>query len=143
MRLGLIIPGGGMTLGEIAEIGREAESAGLDSVWVTEAWRSAFVPLTAVALATERITVGTYVVTAYGRTPFITAMSAIDVDEASNGRLILGIGSGNRFTNLLYQGVPTERPLTKLREYVELIKRFVQARPGDVVEYSGTIHSMT
>src|SRR5581483_10236319 len=143
MRLGVIIPGGGMTIPEIVQVGRDAEAVGLDGVWVTEAWRSAFVPLTAIAAATSRIAVGTYVINAYGRTPFITAMSAVDLDEASGGRLVLGIGSGNRFTNLLYQGVPTERPLVKLREYVELVKRFVRARPGDVVDYEGTIHSMT
>jgi 5,10-methylenetetrahydromethanopterin reductase len=143
MRVGVIIPGGGMPLHAIVDVARESEAAGLHGVWVTEAWRSAFVPLTAIALATERVTVGTYVLNAYGRTPFITAMSAVDLDEASNGRLVLGIGSGNRYTNALYQGVPTERPLTKLKEYVELLQRFVRARPGDVVEYRGEIHSMT
>lgn len=143
MRIGVIIPGGGMPLSAIVDVGRAAELAGVHGVWVTEAWRSAFVPLTAIAAATDRVTLGTYVINAYGRTPFITAMSAIDLDEASSGRLVLGIGSGNRYTNLLYQGVPTERPLVKMKEYVELVKRFVRARPGDVVDYQGEIHSMT
>lgn len=143
MRIGVIIPGGGMPMAAIVDVAREAEAAGLDGVWVTEAWRSAFVPLTAIAAATERVTVGTYVINAYGRTPFIAAMSAVDLDEVSNGRLVLGVGSGNRYTNRLYQGVETLRPLAKMKEYVELLKRFVRARPGDIVEYAGEVHSMS
>ena len=132
-----------MPLSAVVDVARSAELEGVHGVWVTEAWRSAFVPLTAIAAATERVTLGTYVINAYGHSPFITGMSAIDLDEASNGRLVLGIGSGNRYTNLLYQGIPTERPLTKMREYVELVRRFVRARPGDIVSYEGEIHSMT
>ena len=143
MRVGVIIPGGGMPLSSVVDVARSAELEGAHGVWVTEAWRSAFVPLTAIAAATSRITLGTYVINAYGHSPFITGMSAVDLDEASGGRLVLGIGSGNRYTNLLYQGIPTERPLTKMREYVELVQRFVRARPGDIVEYEGEIHSMT
>lgn len=60
MRIGIIIPGGGMPLAAVVGVAREAEAVGLDGVWVTEAWRSAFVPLTAIAVATERITDGTY-----------------------------------------------------------------------------------
>ena len=48
MRVGVIIPGGGMPLSAIVDVAREAEAAGLHGVWVTEAWRSAFVPLTAI-----------------------------------------------------------------------------------------------
>ena len=92
MRVGVIIPGGGMPLSSVVDVARSAELEGAHGVWVTEAWRSAFVPLTAIAAATSRITLGTYVINAYGHSPFITGMSAIDLDEASAGRLVLGIG---------------------------------------------------
>ncbi|MCE2487914.1 MAG: LLM class flavin-dependent oxidoreductase, partial [Desulfurellaceae bacterium] len=61
MRRGLIFPGGGMAQRDMIQIAREAEAAGLDALYVTEAWRSAFVPLTALALSTERVRLGTYV----------------------------------------------------------------------------------
>ena len=86
MQRGLIFPGGGMSQRDMMVVAKEAEVAGFDSLYVTEAWRSAFVPLTALALATERVRIGSYVLNAYGRSPFIAGMSAVDVDELSGGR---------------------------------------------------------
>ncbi len=54
MKRGLIFPGGGMAQRDMMVVAKEAEAAGFDSLYVTEAWRSAFVPLTALALATGR-----------------------------------------------------------------------------------------
>ncbi len=142
MRRGLIFPGGGMAQQDMIRIAQEAETAGLDSLYVTEAWRSAFVPLTALALSTERVRLGTYVLNAYGRSPFITGMSAVDVDELSGGRLLLGVGSGNRFINADWQGVVHERPYQKMTEYVELLRRIFHTRAGERVLYEGEIHRM-
>ena len=86
MGRGLMIPGVGMAQTDMITIAKEAEAAGFDSLYAAEAWRSAFVPLTALALATERIRLGTYIINAYGRSPFIAAMSAVDLDELSGGR---------------------------------------------------------
>ena len=58
MKLGLIFPGGGMKIRDMVTIGKEAEGAGFDSLYVTEAWRSGFVPLTALAMATQRVRSG-------------------------------------------------------------------------------------
>jgi alkanesulfonate monooxygenase SsuD/methylene tetrahydromethanopterin reductase-like flavin-dependent oxidoreductase (luciferase family) len=55
---------------------------------------------------------------------------------------VLGVGSGNVFTNLAYQGVATERPLRKMTEYVELLRQIVSAVPGKPVDYVGEVHSM-
>jgi 5,10-methylenetetrahydromethanopterin reductase len=57
------------------------------------------VPLTALATTTQRIRLGSYVLNAYGRSPFITAMAAVDLDELSGGRLVLGVGGGNKIIN--------------------------------------------
>jgi alkanesulfonate monooxygenase SsuD/methylene tetrahydromethanopterin reductase-like flavin-dependent oxidoreductase (luciferase family) len=78
-----------MSLRDMVAISKEAEAAGFDSLYVTEAWRSGFVPLTAIAVATERVRLGTYVLNAYGRSPLLTGMSAIDLDELSRGRFLL------------------------------------------------------
>ena len=104
MRRGLIFPGGGMTMADICEIAQEAEQKGVDSLYCVEAWREAFVPLAAIATVTERVRIGSYVLNAYGRTPFMTGMSAVDLDELCGGRLLVGIGSGNRHINEAYQG---------------------------------------
>lgn len=142
MGYGLIFPGGGMTVRDIVSISVEAEAAGFNSVYVTEAWRSGFVPLTAIAMATQRIRLGTYVLNAYGRSPLLTGMSAIDLDEVSGGRLLLGIGSGNRHINEEWQGIPHKEPYRKMHEYVTVLRRIVQARIGETVAYEGKLHRM-
>jgi alkanesulfonate monooxygenase SsuD/methylene tetrahydromethanopterin reductase-like flavin-dependent oxidoreductase (luciferase family) len=70
-----------MNIRDMVTIGKKAEEAGFDSLYVTEAWRSGFVPLTALALATQRVRLGPYVLNAYGRSPLLTGMGAIDLDE--------------------------------------------------------------
>jgi alkanesulfonate monooxygenase SsuD/methylene tetrahydromethanopterin reductase-like flavin-dependent oxidoreductase (luciferase family) len=84
MDVGLLLAGGGTTMAEMVEIAQEAENAGVDSVYIAEAWRSAFVPLSAAA-ATNRIRIGPHVVNAYGRSPWITGMSAIVLNELFSG----------------------------------------------------------
>ena len=72
----------------------QAERAGFDSVWTTEfSWRSATVPMAAIAATTTRITIGSAIAYALGRTPAVLAAEARDIDELSRGRLILGLGS--------------------------------------------------
>jgi 5,10-methylenetetrahydromethanopterin reductase len=142
MRHGLLWIGGGLSIQEMVRISQEAEAADLDSVYCVEAYRSAFVPLTALALGTKRLQVGTYIVNAYGHSPFITGMSAIDVDELSGGRLVLGVGSGNRHINAEFQGMGKDRPVRKLREYVEILREMIRTPLGGSMSYEGEIHSM-
>jgi len=142
MRYGLIFSGGGTTIQQMARLARQAEDAGLDSVYLCEAWRSGFVGLAAIALATQRIEIGTYILNAYGRSPWIAAMSAVDLDELSGGRLVLGIGSGNKHINEEWQGVPMERPLLKMREYVTLLKKAVATPRGEMLDWEGEMHRM-
>jgi 5,10-methylenetetrahydromethanopterin reductase len=142
MKLGLIFPGGGMKIREMVTIAKEAEGAGFDSLYVTEAWRSGFVPLTALAMATQRVRLGTYVLNAYGRSPMLTGMSAIDLDELCGGRLLLGVGSGNRHINEDWQGVPHVEPYQKMKEYIECLKLMVRTHVGTLMAYEGKIHRM-
>lgn len=142
MRYGLMFSGGGTTIAQMASLAKQAEDAGLDSVYLCEAWRSGFVGLAAIALATQRIELGTYILNGYGRSPWLTAMSAVDLDELSGGRLVLGIGSGNKHINEEWQGVPMERPLLKMREYVTLLKKAVETPCGQQLDWEGQMHRM-
>lgn len=142
MKLGLIFPGGGMPLRDMVRIGQEAEAAGFDSLYVTEAWRNGFVPLAALASATQRARLGTYVLNAYGRSPLLTGMGAIDLDELSSGRLLLGVGSGNRHINEDWQGIAHTQPYQKMHEYMECLKKIVRAHTGVPMTYEGKIHHM-
>src|SRR5215475_6910863 len=75
-----------------------ADELGYDSFWLPEAWGyEIFTLLTEMALATKRIKLGTGIVNVFSRSPGLIAMSAATLDEISEGRFILGVGtSGQR-----------------------------------------------
>src|SRR4051794_41796246 len=96
MRLGLHVGywGLGLTADEQLTLVREAESAGYDSVWAAEAYGSdAATVLAWLAANTEKIKIGSAIFQMPGRSPAMTAMTAATLDNLSNGRVILGIGS--------------------------------------------------
>lgn len=142
MRYGLIFSGGGTSMQQMVELAVEAEQAGLDAIYLTEAWRSGFVGLAAIAAATKRVEIGPYILNAYARSVWVTAMSAVDLDELSGGRLVLGVGSGNRHINEAWQGIPQERPVRKMGEYVTLLRKAVSTRLGDTLQWQGRMHRM-
>ena len=137
---GIVLSGGGTTIGEMVEIGRRADAAGVSSVYCVEASRTALVPLAAIASQTERVRLGPYIQNAYARSPLMTAMSAVDLDEFSGGRFVLCLGVGNRQINERYQGIRVERPARKMEEYVSIVRQMVRAQPGETVSFQGEIH---
>lgn len=141
MKLGLLFTGSN-TIEQIVTLGRQAEAAGFTSLYMVEAYRSAWIALTALAGATERVKLGPYVLNAYARSPLLTGMTALDFNEYANGRLALGIGGGNRLINEEWQGIPHARVLTKMREYVELLQRMARTQAGVPIVYEGQVHRM-
>ena len=111
------------------EEAQEAERLGFDSVWIAESWgNDAFTYAAYVAANTSTIKIGTGIVQIAARTPTATAMAAITLDHISNGRLILGLGvSGPQVVEGWY-GQPSNSPLARTREYVEIIRRALAAR---------------
>src|SRR5207248_2231129 len=77
----------------LAELARAAEAAGFSRLWAPELYRSATVPLAIAAAATSRIELGTGVALAFTRSPFTLALEALDLDELSGGRLVLGLAA--------------------------------------------------
>lgn len=142
MQLGLIFTGGDLRVAQLAQLAGKAEANGFAILTMAEAWRSAWVALTAMAAATRRIRLGPYVLNAYGRSPLLAGMAAVDFNEYSSGRLVLGIGGGNRFINEQWQGTPHVRPLAKMREYVTLMKRIARTGAGERLLFEGEIHHM-
>ena len=133
LKLGLNLGywGGGPPPGA-AEVVKEADKLGFDSMWTAEAYGSdALVPLTWWGAATERIKLGTAIVQISARAPAATAMAALTLDHLSGGRLILGLGvSGPQVVEGWY-GQSFPKPLARTREYVDIIRRVV-AREGPV-----------
>ncbi len=142
MDTGIIFVGGGVTVSEMTAVACNADARGFSTLAMAEAWRSGWVTLTAMAAATQRVRLAPYVLNAYGRSPYLAGMAAVDFNEFSSGRLILGVGGGNRIINEQWQGIPHERVLTRMREYVELMKIIGRTRLGETVSYSGKIYNM-
>ncbi|MEM7541411.1 MAG: LLM class flavin-dependent oxidoreductase [Pseudomonadota bacterium] len=140
--LGLIFTGGGQSVGDLVAIAQQAEASGYRALCMAEAWRSAWIPLTAMAVATQTVRLGPYVVNAYGHSPLFTGMSSIDFHDLSGGRLMLGVGGGNKIINEQWQGIAHERVLTKMREYVEILKKMARTPLGAELLYEGKIHNM-
>lgn len=101
----------------------EAERAGFDSVWTTEfSWRSATVPMAAIAAATDRVAIGSAIAYALGRSPAVLAAEARDIDELSDGRLILGLGSAQPARIRRWLGAdPTDVP-ARVAEVIESVR---------------------
>jgi F420-dependent oxidoreductase-like protein len=121
---------------EQVELARQADRAGLDSLWVAEAWgQDAVSVLGHLSAVTERIDLGAGLMQIPARSPAMTAMTAATLDTLSGGRFRLGLGLSGPQVSEGWHGVPFARPLARTREYVEIVRRIL-AR-DDPVEYEG------
>lgn len=131
-RPSLLITGGG-GLADIAESARLAEVAGFASAWTTEFYdRSATVSLAAMAAATTHITLGSAIAYAFGRTPLVWAAEARDLDELTDKRLILGLGTGTRRMQQDWHGLDGEHPAPRMEELVPLLRRLLRLHEGAI-----------
>ena len=137
MRLGLTLTGDQLTMTDIVRFASQAEEAKFDSVWVTEAWREAFVPLTAIAMQTNRVRIGTAIALTMARSPVLMELAATAVDEIAQGRLILGIGPGPKAWNENWHAVRFHPPAAYVREYAEVLRLMWTAHSGKSVDYQG------
>jgi F420-dependent oxidoreductase-like protein len=128
-------------LQDIVTCARYAEEAGLESVWISEAWgRDAFLALAAIASATQRIKLGTGIVNVYSRSPATLAMAVTTLDELSKGRAILGLGSSGTRVVERWHGLRYERPLGRVRETVTIVR---QVLSGSQVNLRGSIFQVS
>lgn len=117
----------GRSLEAAVERVRLAESLGYEAVYVTHlAGRESLTVVTAYALATERIRVGTGVVPIYSRTPATMAQTAATIDDLSGGRLDLGLGVSHRPVVEGWHGQTIDRPVAEMREYVAIVRAILR-----------------
>ena len=109
---------------ESAERVAALEKAGLDTVWVAEAYGFDGVSLMGyLAAKTERVQIGSAILPIYTRTPSLLAMTAAGLDALSDGRFILGLGASGPQVIEGFHGVPYDKPLTRTREIVEICRK--------------------
>jgi alkanesulfonate monooxygenase SsuD/methylene tetrahydromethanopterin reductase-like flavin-dependent oxidoreductase (luciferase family) len=113
----------GRSLESAIERVKLAESLGYESVYVTHiAGRESLTVLTAYALATSRIRVGSGVVPIYTRTPATMAQTAATIDDLSGGRFTLGLGVSHRPVVEGWHGQTIDRPVAEMREYASIVR---------------------
>lgn len=105
-------------LRSIPEYARKVEALGYDCLWSAETQHDPFLPLAVAATVTSRIKLGTAIAVAFPRSPMILAHIAWDLQKASEGRFILGLGSQVKGHNERRFSVKFESPGPKLREVV-------------------------
>jgi F420-dependent oxidoreductase-like protein len=126
MRLGLNLGYWGSGPADGVALAQEAERLGFDAVWTAEAYGSdAVTPLTWVGALTARIKLGTAILQMPARTPAMTAMTAATLDLLSGGRMLLGLGLSGPQVVEGWHGQLYGRPLTRTREYVEIVRRIL------------------
>lgn len=136
MRTATTVEGAGRApFRETVEFVVEAEKLGLDVCWVAEAWGSdAPSVLGHLTARTDRMLLGAGVIQIGTRTPVAIGQAALTLAEMSEGRFLLGLGaSGPQVIEGLH-GVPFARPLTRLRETVDVLR---QVFAGEKVAYAG------
>ena len=123
MKLGMVFGYSGAQLKMPMDLILEAENLGYDSVWSAEAWGSdAVSPVAWILAQTTRIKAGTAVMQMAARTPSMTAMTAMTLDQLSGGRFMLGIGPSGPQVIEGWYGQPYGKPLLRTREYISIIR---------------------
>jgi probable F420-dependent oxidoreductase len=136
MKSGLILTSG--TVRGDLDLAVRAEDAGFDSIFTIEFFnRHGYVPLGAIAQATRRIRFGTGIANAFTRSPLLHASAAMDLDELSGGRMVLGLGSATRRMNQDWYGIPFSEPAARMRELVTLLRQAIAAQRGGGFRFEG------
>lgn len=137
-RIGVAFTGGGMAPTEVVRCVQLAEELGYESAWVAEGHGGdQFTILTACAVATSQIKLGTSISSVYVRSAPTIAMAAACVDHYSQGRFILGLGSSHKVQVEPEHGLEFSAPIPRVRDTVDIVRRLL--RDGNMVDYQGEV----
>jgi len=116
------------------------ERAGLDVVWVPEAYGfDAPTLMGYLAALTETVQIGSGIVNVFSRTPAALLQTAAGLDHLSGGRAILGLGASGPQVVEGFHGVPYDRPLTRTREVIEIVRQGLRREP---LEHHGKVFTL-
>ncbi len=131
---------GDFDLEDLIEQAKVADDAGVDSLFIAEAWgRDAFSLLAVLARETHNIKLGTSIVNIYSRSAAAIAQHFATLDEMSKGRMIIGLGSSGPNVIEHFHGVKFDKPLTRVKEYVDVINMLMAEEP---LNYKGKIYDL-
>ncbi len=120
------------------------EHIGLDAALVTETSHDPFVALVLAAQATERIRLGTSIAVAFARSPMTMAVVANHVQQVSEGRLVLGLGTQVKPHITRRFSMPWSRPVDRMREYVRALRAiWASWELGTPLDFRGDFYEHT
>lgn len=126
--------------GEVSDYVQVAERLGVESVWTAESWgHDAVSPMGFLAARTQKMAIGSGIMQISGRTPAMTAMTALTLMSMSNGRLRLGLGASGPQVVEGWHGQQFGRTPQRLREYIEIVRLAVT---GQRVQYRGELFEL-
>lgn len=109
----------------MTQFANACEAAGLEGIWGIQLYGPPFIPLAAAAMVSKRLKLGTGVALAFTRSPLETALSAMDIDTISGGRMVLGLGTSLRWWNESWHGVRYGKPIAHLRELIMIVRKII------------------
>jgi 5,10-methylenetetrahydromethanopterin reductase len=121
----------GIAHAELLQLARESEDAGMSGVYVPEATNDALLDCYGIANASKRITIGTWIVNIYLRDPLLCAAATASVQDAAEGRFILGLGVSHR-PALEARGIDMGNGRDRLRRDTEIIRNTLRGEPTAV-----------
>jgi probable F420-dependent oxidoreductase len=128
---------------EVARTAARAEAAGFEAVWTSEMFSDPFLPLAAAATSTTQVQLGTSIALAFVRSPWVTALSALDLDVLSGGRFVLGLGTGLKRLNERWHGVAYGKPTPHIRECVQVVRLITErAHLNEPIRFSGQYYDL-
>ena len=134
----------GNYLKEVDRTARAAEDLGFAGLWTSETKHDGFLPLAIAANETSKMELGTSVAIAFSRSPMETAQTAWDLQDLSNGRFILGLGTQVKAHITRRFSMPWHRPAAQLREYILALREIWESFQNEgPLEFEGEFYRHT
>lgn len=141
MRLGLMLGYAGRRIELPLELVKEADRLGVYAVWTAEAYGSdAITPLAWLGAQTQHIKLGTAIMQMPGRTPANAAMTAMTLNQLSDGRFLMGLGLSGPQVVEGWHGVSYKQPLTRTREYVNIVRQIFRRK--EPMNFDGKVYQI-
>lgn len=121
----------------LSDMTRRMEDMGFEGANALQIYGPPWASLSVAAAATSRLKVATGIAVAASRSPFETAMVSMDMDRISDGRFILGLGTGVSSVNVGSYGVPDYKLITHIRDTVAAVRHVVAHAHTGLTPYNG------
>ncbi|GAB7141656.1 TIGR03617 family F420-dependent LLM class oxidoreductase [Mycobacterium riyadhense] len=129
-------------LGQIGDLARRTQSAGFSGLLFTETGRTAYLNAAVASQAAPGLELSTGVAVAFPRSPFVTAATAWELQEATGGKFRLGLGTQVRTHVMRRYGMTFDRPGPRMRDYVLAVKACFAAFRTGTLDHHGEFYEL-